>query len=124
MKWRNFPYWVRGGIIGLLISLIYTTATFFLFYLPDIAPDGGCYNLCGLRWIISMIYIYPVYLLSDFIRLPEEFNFGSEVPIVFIGGVVMGFVFGAIVGLIIGFFKIKKRSKIIPPASYPNQNLS
>jgi len=80
MGWRNLSYWLRGGLIGLLIGLI-IWIVWFVWGTLDV-QSGGSEN--------------------------ELIVLGSM--IVFIGGLILlaiGFIIGTIVGLIVGKSKYK-----------------
>ena len=111
MKWKTLPYWLRGGLIGLLIfTLLWTIPLLFGEFLPDLI--GNFYTYLALSFII----------LALILRLP----FGCETSLSFGGysgpspaycdilswvfililGVLIPFLLGALIGFIIQ--KIKK----------------
>ncbi len=79
MGWKDWPYWIKGGIIGILLSLAY-----FLIIL-----------------IIYLIYNWPE---GDYVGFIIYILFGTIIST--IGVAVALFIIGAIIGLIVG--KIKK----------------
>ncbi|TSC94738.1 MAG: hypothetical protein CEN87_272 [Parcubacteria group bacterium Licking1014_1] len=57
MKWKNFPLWLKGGIIGLLIGIIYL----FLIDVPYLGFLGefifwkGCIKIFRLESMATML---------------------------------------------------------------------
>ena len=107
MGWKNWPAWLKGGIICLFL---YGAITLIL--LPFGYPSG-CQWLCFPYWII------PTFIGSGLISYPFSMLTGSDLWDEFglIGAIVFYFIIGAIIGWIVG--KVKNRNK--PKIS--NQNI-
>ena len=100
MGWKNWSYWLRGGIIlGGIPLVLYLLTMAFVFVFPPLAQVFS---------LISSVFYLPYFLIvAGF-----ELNFLSDGGFGFnIWGLILFFVFwfiiGAIIGLIIG--KVKKR---------------
>lgn len=94
MGWKNLPYWLRGGIILLVLSV------FLLYFLSTtvlcVDPSSGA-DLSN-----------PIFgCKSELERLFINLGFTKFIGSIFFLGV--SFLIGAIIGLIIG--KIKSKSK-------------
>ena len=100
MGWKNWPYWLKGGIIGatigiFLVSLfLYASEGEEISY-PDILLWGGYL----FTWIPSVRKLF--FDISQF----TSYNYNVNVRI--IGGPFFYILLGLIIGLIIG--KIKNR---------------
>jgi len=104
MNWRGWPYWMKGGIIGLITSiLVFLIYTFYV-----VAKSCNKINLlvpeqidCGLSVILftGLKFIWSASSLQSF-GGPLYFAFMIIVLLV-------GSLLGAIIGWIVG--KIKSR---------------
>jgi len=99
--WKNWPYWVKGGVIGVLL---YGFATIIL--IPFGAPP--------FQGIMS----FPYWIIPTMITLWATYPFGGLVAefnqtgiFIFIGAIIVYFLIGAIAGLIYG--KIKNRKQVV-----------
>ena len=90
MKKKCLPYWIKGGIIGGIISGIFLSILpgKYISYLLDILPFFGS---SFERFFWGFLITAPIALMI--------FTYNS----------VIGFLFGAVIGLIIG--KIKRGHK-------------
>lgn len=109
MGWKNWPYWLRGGIIGGVIGIIWFV---FHFMGMNFGPgEGGYLNwvyytfgvISGLLGSILGFFIFPIALLFG-----EYFSDATATPFLIIS-VIYLFLIGALIGFIIG--KIKSRNK-------------
>lgn len=100
MGWRDWPYWVKGGLIGILIFIVY----YFLQIFFGLACMGGynsnnpsflCVSANTISGFIGNIFFLPFKLIPEFE--------GIEIAM-FIYFVILF----AIIGLIYG--KIKNRN--------------
>lgn len=89
MSWKNLPHWLKGGIIGAIVWLLY-----IVYMIYKYTADGGSYSFeyfIGVpRW--------------PFARNPDGWGglqLGMLVPLVFIG---------LIIGILWGFFTKKQVS--------------
>ena len=90
MGWRDWSYWLRGGVFGAVLGLVGSTVFLLFSEVPVISN-------------ISFFFVLPAWLLL----LPFERTFSSGV--LFILGVafstIVYFIIGAIIGLIVGKIK-------------------
>jgi len=94
MGWKDWSYWLKGGIIGLVISLLITLSTMFMpVYCIGLSQDGtGCVSPTGIdAWKYNFNSLF-------------DDTFG--IIILFI---VSLFIIGAIIGWIYGKIKQRKR---------------
>lgn len=90
MGWKDWNYWLKGGIIGAIVYLI--IVVIWMFSIPPIKPT----------FLSQALEI----LISPFSFL----GFGILIPGVLpIAAAILGFILGAIIGWIVG--KIKNRNK-------------
>lgn|SRR4030042_639069 len=100
MSWKNWPSWLKGGVIGGIFSIMYY---FFFFITQMLMLDSG----------LGIIF-YPLLPLVHFIMFITMFdkNFiGTCVFIILF--LFLIFLYGFIIGSLITFFiaKINSRSK-------------
>lgn len=103
---KELPYWIKGGIISLIISLI-------LFILVRkialIFPPADQVIMITLFW--------PFFILaftfegSFFFNQPGTVNFVFGIIILLLAQIIYSFLIGAIIGFIVGKIKNKKRRK-------------
>lgn len=96
MGWRNWSYWLRGGIVSVIILIIFSIITSF--------------KVCNAS-LCTWIYL-GISLISALISFPLLIVllniFGEMTP--YISTPLSFFLFGALIGFIIG--KIKSRKQI------------
>ena len=104
MGWREWPYWLKGGLIGLVIAI----SLFTLSFLSECRNLGVSVN-CPF-WLF-FILVLPYFLISLMIAA-ISFKLGLTIPT----GIILGFIgysiyilIGAFIGWIYG--KIKQRKK-------------
>jgi hypothetical protein len=115
MKWKNLPYWLRGGIISLGVIII---ISILLSLIPIIIYKGSCeisfitysknlsncfilsYFLLGLGALPFSLFFSPLF------RLIHNLQVNLIFTILF--GLITYFIIGAIIGLIVGKIKKKK----------------
>ena len=91
MKWKEWPYWLRGVLIASLMMIILI--------------------LIQLKFFISIVGFLPGYIVLTFFGqllqnfLPNLFS-GGDNWFYYLSGIIVYIIVGAIIGLIIG--KIKK----------------
>ena len=102
MGWKNWSYWLRGGIVfDLLVIIIFL----LLYVLWLIIGGSGIYSLMNL----ILFPLYWIFQVTRPVTFLEVFVFGSFLPN-FQGIIILltiYFIIGAIIGWIVG--KIKKR---------------
>jgi hypothetical protein len=92
MGWKNLSYWLKGGIILAGINFLLIV----LYYLIS-NGQGSYYDPSAFLYISS-------FLVTDF------FYWGSNSPLeIFIFSSIFYFIIGAIIGLIYGKIKNRKR---------------
>ena len=94
MNWKKLPYWIKGGIIGAIISLIMQLLPLINVQLPEFLA------------IPFLILIYPIFVLG-LAATNEAAIYLSIIAVVYF------FLLGAIIGKIYGMLKGKfhKESK-------------
>ena len=97
MGWRDWSYWLKGGIIGgFLISIWY--------------PIVLSLKANAVEIFLSEIFFPGVFLGVLFLGLiPSSDQIFLWYSIVEIGNFIFYFIIGAIIGLIVGKVKIKNR---------------
>jgi hypothetical protein len=116
MPWKNLAYWLKGGIIGGMISLIFH-AVVYLLYIGCVSASSGYSSHCtfGLLLILPTLMIFYSDLVTN-----ESINLGSPAGLssseLFIAailliviGTILGLIIGAVIGLIIGKIKSKRK---------------
>ncbi len=99
--WKNWPYWLRGGVIGGGIILLSTLATPVFCNSPNI--------VCVL-FEIPILPIYPLLalLFPLFNSLPLELYslfFSATI-------IILWFIIGSILGIFVGYIKRARRSEL------------
>ena len=94
-KWKNWPYWLRGGAVGIIIALI----SFGMTQLCQnfIATQGS--SGFGLECIPLAIPWIPLWFFPIV-------NFATIYFLII--GIVIWFVVGSLIGLFIAYIKSKK----------------
>ena len=90
MGWKDWPYWIKGGVIGLGIFIV-------MFLLSYIILMLGCMDRVIYLLSIKSGIMFPTPCLLVYFFFASY----SIMPFVFI-------VIGAIIGLIVGKIKSKK----------------
>ena len=96
MSWKNYHYWFRGGIIGILF-LIFFYILISIF--PSIVSEEAV-----LGWIFMFSFIPALFLLNLLGLDPTSWSS-------YLVGLINYFIYGAIIGLIVGAIKKKKGKK-------------
>lgn len=103
MNWKRWPYWLRGGVIGVLILVIILFLSIILALIGKV--DVILNN--PFIYIIVKILASPTSILNLFPIDPINnsilwYCFGI------ISGVIVYFLIGAVIGWIVGKIKSKK----------------
>lgn len=101
MIWKNWPYWLRGGIIGGGVTLIFAILTQFCEYL--VVTPG--YTGLGLECLPFAIPFIPLWPFNSFLKF-------SNILFILLACITW-FLIGSFIGLLIRYIKLKKKS---PPA--------
>jgi hypothetical protein len=96
MHWTKWPYWLRGGIIGLVISLVFVILTETCGYF--VTP-----NPLGVRCILYMIPLFPSIWIVNILGLYRISEVLFDIILV-----VPYFIIGALIGGIIDLIKNKR----------------
>ena len=103
MFWKNWSYWVRGGIIGILSWLI---IAFLAYFLSTYLESGF---LVWILFILVILALFPTIFIqgeSVFTTGLDALNLPTALGYILI--VIFWFVIGALIGFIIGRLKSKK----------------
>ncbi|OHA39991.1 MAG: hypothetical protein A3G59_03655 [Candidatus Taylorbacteria bacterium RIFCSPLOWO2_12_FULL_47_20] len=92
MKWGNWPYWVRGGIIAVALSLLAIIALYFSGLIRVVSYTVQC--LVAPCWNELHFYIFNTNIIRT-----QEFVF------LMIGAIAAFAVMGSLGGLIYGKFR-------------------
>ncbi|KKU78195.1 MAG: hypothetical protein UY03_C0002G0021 [Parcubacteria group bacterium GW2011_GWA2_47_64] len=98
--WKHWPYWLRGGIITVGITIV----DILLMYSCDLFTSGYSSLGCGLVFAVFGP-IFPLFLFSESFG---PFPISTEVFMMI--GVIVWFIIGSLVGLLIGYIKSKKKN--------------
>ncbi len=84
MSWKNWPYWLRGGVIGLILPFIYVIIKGLILILIKGKCSVGCVAMYGVECPDSF------YNCFDFAEI-------QTYPLIFlILGLFLGFLYGKI----------------------------
>ncbi|MBI5803559.1 hypothetical protein HY448_02640 [Candidatus Pacearchaeota archaeon] len=96
MGWKEWPYWLKGGILGTIIYLFFIMIAYFL---GKVAPDIG-YMLSVIFFLYDEFISYltsPIFKLFDFIPYIGYLLFGIKIlGLPFIIGALIGWIYGKI----------------------------
>ena len=95
MGWKDWSYWLKGGIIGILISLVFLASSYFTGQIKIVSYI----NQCLIPPCSSDLHFY---LFSN-----SNFLFVREFLISMIVILICCFIIGSFIGWIVG--KIKSR---------------
>lgn len=138
MGWKRWPSWVKGGLIGLFIGLVFLILLFYLDILNPIgkhyltvSQSSENYNNCVIQKEKEIQNLTPRPAISIFDCMSdadkEIWNKGRSIarfretlslPFIFYGGVayILWFgpfiILGLLIGWIIGKVKSRKQGKI------------
>jgi len=107
MGWKNFPSWLKGGII--VLALI--TFLFLILFVMGAKNTTNLYNSDKISY--SQVTPLYAYLIPNFLRIPLNTYSQTGTLLSFIGRIIEGFILWFVVGALIGFIvgKIKSRGK-------------
>ena len=114
MGWKNLPYWMRGGVIGIIIGAVLTIILLFIIvpnFFNKYTTNLNLYEAHGLYFMILLIF-WIVFIPSIFLLAIGSLGIPlwSIFSIIFLAlFLIYYFVIGAIIGLIIGKIKSKKQ---------------
>ncbi len=97
MRWRKWPYWLKGGVISCVvyIILILLNETLWIIHFPFVDFQDYIIILP-----LKIIEFFSGFITEGFLLLPDQIDYITEFILVFL--------IGAIIGLIVGKIKNKK----------------
>lgn len=101
MGWKNWPYWIKGGILGaVLVLTLYMLISFaYPFFIQNAFISDTLY-------VINIILALPVIFIPQlFPAIPENTIVGISIFL------ITWAIMGAIIGLIIDWIIKKRKSK-------------
>ncbi len=102
MSWKNWPYWLKGGIIGVGVVLI---SSFIIGGITGIAPDNIIINLFYIFLIPGIIILAVMRFKTYGYEMPDMTFF--EYVLMAVISIIPYFIIGAIIGWVYGRFKKK-----------------
>jgi len=97
MKFSKWPYWSRGGIIGIIIAVV----SFFLTNICEYIVVVPGYDGLGFECFPFAIPWIPFWYFPKILLLP--------MMAYLVIGVIAWFVLGILLGNLVGFMKSRKR---------------
>ena len=94
MGWKNWPYWLRGGIIGLIIEVL----AYPVFFLCLSNYDYIC-----------LIFLFPSSFIGPLVELTDSIGPQITMSTFLIINAIIVIILGIVIGWVIG--KIKSRKK-------------
>ena len=124
MNWRGWPYWMKGGVIGFfigmvyyisnyLISFIYTTEISYLLLWPSIIYlfTIGLPTILALTTVTGILNLVGFQLdYSNLIK--EDFIFWAVFWLIQAVAIIYYVLIGALIGAIVGKLKNRNKSEI------------
>ena len=102
MNWKELPTWLKGGLIGLGIFLIFFLLIILIF-------NGRCGDMgCAEVWILVFSTLPTVYLTSYFLNL-LSIPMGYNYLFYLVPGIIQYFILGSLAGYI--YSKFRKSTK-------------
>ena len=112
MGWKQWPYWVKGGILAVIISFVGGIILASIQQFTDV-------NLLDTSSYIAFVLIFPFLIgLASFLLISLTIESGGQgweegSPLIAFGIIIIGtlvvFLVGAVIGLIVGKIKSKKQ---------------
>lgn len=111
MGWKNWPYWLKGGMIGFFIGLVWSIFVnpLLIIIFGIFFEYIGRYNLfLDYGWILTFTYMLPCGNTGE-----NAFGCMLTVGLAFslFTYLVLGLIIGTIIGLIYGKIKKKKETE-------------
>ena len=109
MGWKNWPSWLKGGIIAGIIFIIVLVLSLFI---PSLGcntskplPEGEMYENCTPTQL-SEILLLPSYIPLNILEIHNDY---LALSFAFIFSLIIYFLIGTIIGWIFGKIKLKKK---------------
>ncbi len=102
MGWKNLPYWLKGGILGAVISVI--------FFIP-LVLEGMIVRLRFPKWfefVFGMLHLPAVYIGLGIIGATSKYEIWFFYLLGFFVDLLIYFLIGAFIGWIIGKIKYER----------------
>ncbi len=112
MSWKKWPYWLRGGVIGGGIGLVFAALTTSCLSLVSLPPNTEPMRIT-LCIPIAIPSIPPTYLM--YLVLGAWLNNGGvsfETSALFIASFVLYFIVGSLIGALVIHNKRRLRCEI------------
>jgi len=123
MGWKEWPSWLKGGIIGLILFIL----VYFVFYgtyalsnnNPGVEPQASLWE--AIFFIVGSLISYPIFFIAGIFDGPyrlgkyHEMFFSSGLSLFqipnFLGWIILFFIY-LLIGIIIGWLigKIKQKN--------------
>ena len=110
MAWKDWPSWLKGGVIGIVICILFFLYSYNNYQIISKQP----YSMPGFAFFLFGIPAAPgIYLLLFFVKLftIARVSTNFEIFIIFLGGLISWFVYGVIIGWIVGKIKARGNKK-------------
>jgi len=106
--WKKLKYWQKGGIIG---AILYSVSFQIIWMFLDYMPKQGVYQIT-IPFVPLLIGILILCGESHFSGILPSFLCDSKIAeagVMIFVSLIMGFLFGTVIGLTIGKFKNQKK---------------
>jgi hypothetical protein len=100
MKWNTWPYWLRGGVIGGGVVLVWGLSIYACNWFV-----GGENFICLPLLFFSPLL--PVASLLDYLYSTYTFSFPFDFLVI---GIIVWFAVGVLIGVTVRYLKSKKKS--------------
>ena len=94
MSWKHWPYWLKGGVIGVVVGTIL-----------DIPPIL-CYLSIGGFFCIN---ISPMIFAGFFTELFPSISYAHPILFLTVTSIVLSLLLGSLIGAIVGHFQSKRK---------------
>jgi|SRR3989344_6594889 len=98
--WKKWPYWLRGGVIGAVVTLIFLAFFYSCVLNATLGAVAGCGSILVFSPIIPIVFLFDQFS-----------NDRTPFAIIPIASVLVWFVVGALLGVLHGWSKSRKKSK-------------
>jgi len=120
MSWKNWPAWLKGGVIGIIFFIIVLLSyiIFNIFTGTTCATDQGAIDNCGVQPVLlwgipEQIILLPVNLLAGVLQY-YAVNYIYKIILLLFVEICFWFAIGALIGFIIGKIKSRKEKQNEP----------
>ena len=117
MIWKNWPRWLKGGIIFTAIFYIFAILL-IIFSIVTLrnSPPSTPFDFLGIVFLIMILFLLPLIIFAMLFGIAPENIFSGMTPsfgqiIILILGLLLNTLFIFLVGALIGWFFGKIKSK-------------